>query len=171
MCISDALCTLNSERWSSTFNSYSEGTGSNRGRITGCLNFLHRYSDVHFCVFISLPSWQYFKECPCGLLKLKVFFYNYPDRYFPLFFCVSFICILTRVSWLSLSLIFTVGLFCVFRNYPDRSSSFLFVFFHLYCDWRFSRFSLWLMVAELSWLNLFFFNFSIPCILNTAYTF
>lgn len=108
--------------------------GSNRNRISGCPNFLHRYSDVYFCVYFSLPSWQYFKECPCGLLKLKAFFFhNYRDRYFISFLCVFFICIFARFSWFSLSLLFTVGPFCVF-HYPDRSSSFLCVFFHLYCD-------------------------------------
>jgi hypothetical protein len=136
MCISEALCTLNSERISSTFNSYSAGSCF-ESRPDYFPNFLHRYSDVHFCVYFSLPLWQYFKDRPCGLLKLKALFFvclflNYPDRYFPSFLCVFFICILTRISWVSLSLIFTVRLFCVFRNYPHRSSSFLCVFFHLW---------------------------------------
>ena len=129
MCISEAPCTLNSERISSTFNSYSEGSWF-ESRPDYCPNFLHRYSDVHFCVYFSLPSWRYFKDCPCGLLKLKAFFFiTIPTDIFLRFLCVFFICILIRVPWVFWSLIFTIGLFYVFRNYPDRSYSFLCVFF------------------------------------------
>ena len=142
-----------------------KAAGSNRGHITGCPNFLHRYSDVHFCVYFSLPSWQYFKECPCGLLKLKAFFsHNYPDRYFPSFLCVFFICILTRVSLFSLSSILTVDFFffVFFATILTEVTRFC-----VYCDWRFSWFSLWLVIAELSWLHLlFFFNFSIRAFLR-----
>lgn len=90
--------------------------GSNRNRISGCPNFLHRYSDVYFCVYFSLPSWQYFKECPCGLLKLKAFFF--------------FTTILTDI-WLRFCVYFLFVSSPDSHGFPCRCSSLLalFVFF------------------------------------------